>query len=200
MSEDRPITGELRRAMVEGNYHFDGHHIVREELAIGRERFYGLCDAIDAVHASLEAENAGLRERLAELDKRDDCMHDGWVELPKDANGEHIHVGDVVIESLPFGGESKPLVVDRMELCKYDGEDVWAVALDTNEASWAQPPLLRHYHAPTVEDVLREMHAELDEVTALYVGEVIGSDERDHDEARIFAEYAKRLTLAGDAE
>lgn len=59
---------------------------------------------------------------------------------------------------------------------------------------------LRHYHAPTVEDVLREMHAELDEVTALYVGEAIDSDERDRDEARIFAEYAKRLTLAGDAE
>lgn len=53
---------------------------------------------------------------------------------------------------------------------------------------------------PTVEDVLREMHAELDEVTALYVGEAIDSDERDRDEARIFAEYAKRLTLAGDAE
>ena len=36
----------------------------------------------------------------------------------------------------------------------------------------------------------------LDEVTALYVGEAIDSDERDRDEARIFAEYAKRLMLA----
>lgn len=53
---------------------------------------------------------------------------------------------------------------------------------------------------PTIEDVLRDMHAKLDEVTALYVGEAINSDERDSDEARIFAEYAAKLQLRGDAE
>ena len=46
---------------------------------------------------------------------------------------------------------------------------------------------------------LRDMHAKLDEVTALYVGEAIDSDERDSDEARIFAEYAAKLMLKEDA-
>lgn len=191
MSEDRPITGELRRAMVEGNYRFDGHHIVREELAVGRERFYGLCDAIDAVHAALEDESAGLRARVAELDKRYDSMHDGWVELPKDADGEYIHIGDVV--EWPDGSDEPFEVVGI-------GTNGTLYYMYDESCEWTNASTKRHHHAPTVEDVLREMHAELDEVTALYVGEVIDSDERDHDEARIFAEYAQKLRLAGDAE
>ena len=157
--------------------------------------FDRLCDAIDAVHAGLERENAELRQRVAKLDESADSMHDGWVRLPVDADGEPIHVGDG-IEII--GGEDGVAVA--IELCEDGG---WNVSM--RPTGWDTPTLfaaesVRHYHAPTVEDVLRDMPGELDEVTALYVGEAIDSDERDRDETRIFAEYAKRLTLAGDAE
>jgi hypothetical protein len=110
-------------------------------------------------------------------------------ELPKDADDEVWRIGD---ELLDDGMVCEVVGIGPNRLYYY------VDATDTVE--WTQADSRRHYHAPTVEDVLREMHAELDEVTALYVGEAIDSDERDRDEARIFAEYAKRLTLAGDAE
>ena len=294
MSEHTPITGELRETI-------RSLAIDDSVLTIGGDDFHRICDAIDAVHAGLECENAELRERLAALDNRSESMHDGgritdelreyaeayegnathasldliadridavhaqlehdykvacevnerqdelyadmvhkldrayeknrnqrrqltevqealhrrnegelkrrWmrekqdlelqiakmrlesVELPKDADGEVWRTGD---ELLDDGMVCEVVGIGPNRLYYY------VDATDTVE--WTQADSRRHHHAPTVEDVLREMHAELDEVTALYVGEAIDSDERDRDEARIFAEYAKRLTLAGDAE
>lgn len=112
-----------------------------------------------------------------------------YVELPKDADGEPIHVGERV-QFIDYN----PSTVSHMSLA----DDGWRVYVKYDGGigtGSGEPKRIRHYHAPTVEDVLRDMHAELDEVTALYVGEVIDSDERDHDEARIFAEYAQRLQL-----
>ena len=153
-----------------------------------------LCDNIDAIHAVLEDANAEMREFCNRLEdaakKRKDLTLYGvdYTALPLDADGVPIHVGDVVIESLPFGGESKPLVVDRMELGRYDGKDVWAVALDTDKSPWVQPPLLRHHHAPTVEDVLREFGKAW----------VEWEDGSPYDP---IAKYAAKLRLAvGDAE
>ena len=80
----------------------------------------------------------------------------GWVRLPVDADGVPIHVGETVTCMLHFGGESKPFVVDRMELGLDGDGNVWSVALDRSTDCWEQPLLLRHHHAPTVEDVLRE--------------------------------------------
>ena len=80
----------------------------------------------------------------------------------------------------------------------------WFVLVDFGEGKsarfvWVLPKSLTHYHVPTVEDLLRDMHAKLNEVTALYVGEAIDSDERDSDETRIFAEYATKLQLKEEA-
>ena len=252
MSEHTPITGELREA-VEWEPTFCGP----DKAMVPQPEFDRICDAIDAVHAQLERENAELRERLAVLDNRSESMHDGgritdelrawwvrdgkesllaiadridvehdremieirtrgwsngydegfasaddwladhedamaehgWVRLPVDADGETIHVGDVL------DGYGKTIEVVELR----HGRSGW-VLISRDGNGYADCAAFAHHHAPTVEDVLREMHAELDEVTALYVGEAIDSDERDRDEARIFAEYAKRLTLAGDAE
>jgi hypothetical protein len=195
MSEHTPITGELREA-VEWEPTFCGP----DRAMVPQPEFDCICDAIDAVHAGLERENAELRELLAVLDNERGDMHDGWVRLPLDADGVPLHIGELVDEMLPFGGYAAPAPIDTMELYRGASGYGWMVKLDAENSALISPNLLRHHHAPTVEDVLREMHAELDEVTALYVGEAIDSDERDRDEARIFAEYAKRLTLAGDAE
>ena len=87
-----------------------------KSLAISGSDFDRYCDAIDAVHAQLERENEGLRVKYvnvnrhakhvereneslkAELDRvmREQENLDGWVELPKDADGVPIRVGDTV--------------------------------------------------------------------------------------------------------
>lgn len=101
-----PITGELRGAMrqwgwveSDGSITFATSSMppsidAEQSLAISGSDFDRLCDAIDSIHAQLERENAALK---AELDRvLGDDERDGWIELPKDANGKPIHVGDTV--------------------------------------------------------------------------------------------------------
>ena len=61
MNELGPITAELRRVM--NHTTMAGVPLVE----IGEFEFGHRCDAIDAVHASLEAENAELRELVRAL-------------------------------------------------------------------------------------------------------------------------------------
>lgn len=100
----QPITSELRAAMPVSYGHVD----------MEATRFDHLCDAIDAVHASLERENASLR---AELDDAldggipmtdENMLAEGWIRLPKDADGEYVHVGDVMVYA---DGNTCPLPV-----------------------------------------------------------------------------------------
>lgn len=71
MSEYVPITGELREA-VEWEPTFCGP----DRAMVPQPEFDRLCDAIDAVNAGLERENAELRARVAELDESADSMHE----------------------------------------------------------------------------------------------------------------------------
>ena len=176
------ITDELRKWTPQIN----GYKLLRpcdeKELA-------AIADRIDAKHERLMQEQPCTIDMVPITDEN--MERHGWVRLPVDADGVPIHVGD--------------------ELTWLDEEvshKVTCITLESDGGWWVfasgygkRPDKLRHYHKPTVEDVLREMHEKLDEVTALYVGEAIDSDERDHDEARIFAEYAARLRemLRGDA-
>lgn len=172
------ITDELREwASVEVPYKY-GHQLT------------AIADRIDAEHESKCKEARDEGERMRHLI---DCakVWERYLELPKDADGKYIRIGDELdyLEALHPDVPSRFKVQDMF----YSGNGEWR--LRAYPATY-DPEKCRHYHAPTVEDVLREMHEKLDEVTALYVGEAIDSDERDRDEARIFAEYAKRLTLA----
>lgn len=127
-----------------------------------------MLDRIDAEHESKVSywQGASYKDGYDEgfasaddyfTDKRETLKEHGWVKLPVDADGEPIRVGDVVTMQLLFGGESKPLVVDRMELSHGRDGDLWCVALDTDKGCWNQPSLMRHYTPPTVEDVLTEL-------------------------------------------
>ena len=178
MSEYMPITGELRDAVRVLNC--DPESYLGPELTISRHKFHRLCDAIDSVHSALEAECERLRGEW-------DFWESTHVELPKDADGEYIRIGDVM-ECL-LDGVKKVLRVGYMTY-RPDG---WHVALTIEDnfkyQSYA-PKELRHHHAPTVEDVLREF---ADEVYA-------DADNEIRDRDFLCAKYAKRLTLAGDAE
>ena len=116
----------------------------------------------------------------------------GLVRLPVDADGEPIHVGDVVTMQLLFGGESKPLVVDRMELSHGRDGDLWCVALDTDEGCWNQPSLMRHYTPPTVDGILRDFGVD--------IAHALDADPDATVPEAVIAEYAAKLRLAGDAE
>lgn len=172
----------------DGDMHFHtiGKLADMVEEAIQHEHETAYDEGWDAGFASADDWCAQHEDAMAEH---------GWVRLPKDADGEVIHVGDVM-EWVRYKDDDPTIVRTVSGI----GNGVF-FAWSDEQGRYAQyeAHAYRHHHAPTVEDVLRDMHAKLDEVTALYVGEAIDSDERDSDEARIFAEYAAKLQLREDA-
>ena len=94
----------------------------------------------------------------------------GWIRLPKDADGEYIHIGDV----MAYADNTKPMEVVALVPP--------AVFLTKDGPRYAD--MCRHCPTPTVEDVLREMLDAWGELPSNATNEAI------------VAEYAKRLTLA----
>lgn len=152
------ITDELREWMFDHTVNCSDNRIALVAIA----------DRIDAEHESKVSywQGASYKDGYDEgfasaddyfTDKRKTLEEHGWVKLPVDADGVPIRVGDRVTMQLLFGGESKPLVVDRMELSHGRDGDLWYIALDTDKECWNQPSLMRHYTPPTVEDVLTEL-------------------------------------------
>ena len=82
---------------------------------------------------------------FALIDAAEREVAERYVELPVDADGEVIHVGDVMC----LLDEDIPNKVEYMHLC---GDGWWVYARGIGVRSKE----LRHHHAPTVEDVLRE--------------------------------------------
>ena len=125
------ITDELRSWAAR---RLAGWKMLREE----HDELTAIADRIDAEHEAM----------LADVRK---TVYQGLIELPKDADGEYIHVGDVMepngANSL-FGQASF-----EVRAMRYD-EGGWEV-YDRLGDRYA-PSLLRHHYAPTVEDVLRE--------------------------------------------
>ena len=166
----------------------------------GAEQLYGrkcpcltaVADRIDEAHDRAIA--SVMNDALYHANDKD-MAELGWVRLPKGADSEYIHVGDELRD------EWNELNRGEVEWLMLDCHGWWLKFKNNCERFYLHEfHEWHHHHAPTVEDVLRDMHAKLNEVIALYVGEAIDSDERDSDEARIFAEYAAKLRLRGDAE
>lgn len=126
----------------------------------------------------------------------------GWVKLPVSEDGDVLHIGELVDERLPFGGYAAPAPIDTMELSRGASGYVWMVKLDAESRALINPKLLRHHHAPTVEDVLREFVERLDEIGS--EDDCVGVDEQEcracirRDIAAAYAEYAAKLRLAED--
>ena len=133
------------------------------------------------------AYNADFDEGFVSADdwlaQHEDAMAEhGWARLPRDADGEPIHVGDVMDSRVDYLFDGKPFTVRALVLC----EDGWEVA-DGRFGNRYEPDSLRHHHAPTVEDVLREM------ADRCYADE---DEPRDRD--AIVAEFAAKLRLADE--
>lgn len=155
------------------------------------EHLTAIADRIDAEHERLMAER---RRSCVFYDaERNYCMaYDegdmadfGWIRLPKDADGEPIHVGDMMER-----GKARGSVVALM-LSKYPkkwgGRLHWGVQLEGEQAPTALDLAFHHHHEPTVEDVLREF------VDALDI-------DRCDDFNATIAEYAAKLRLADRKE
>lgn len=135
------------------------------------EEFTAIADRIDAEH---EKATAGCIHYDPE---RHYCAvhgdtENGWVRLPKDADGVPIRVGDVV-ERADDPDVSR--VVSIIQLA----DDGWWVYVG---GTGMRPDKYRHHHEPTVEEVLEDMIAEA----------------ADCDTAELVERYSKLLALRGE--
>lgn len=155
MGETRTITGELRELLADVNWGeindhmrlddrgaiFDGDWLESWHAAAGHA-----CDAIDAVHANLERENASLKAELDRvLGEQED--RDGWVRLPVDADGVPVCIGDVL--EWPDGSD-EPFEVVGIGLsgtvyCMYD-----------ESCEWTNASTKRHHRPDTWERIIRD--------------------------------------------
>ena len=160
------ITDELRKEA-------QGHlwYLYTSEQA---KHLLAIADRIDAEH------HAAIREL--------NNLADASVLLPVDADGEIIHVGDMMER-----GEARGHVIALMlsEYPKKWGRGLhWGVQLEGEQAPTALDAYFRHYHKPTVEDVLWEI---------LFKAHIY--DEREMELLPdLIAEYAAKLRLAGEGE
>ena len=187
MSDYKPITGELREKLAEYEPQETGDAFVARQVGrTGYDVMIAMCDAIDAIHAGLERENAELK---AELDRvtgehekaiqqalmgeggvpaTDENMAEhGWVRLPVDGEapckqlGEWIEKRGLITGPLDHDGElwhkgdmsASPWGV--IENIVYENGK-WFIRGHDTSAPWLPANSLLHYHAPTVEDLLRE--------------------------------------------
>ena len=94
---------------------------------------------------------------LALIDAAEREVAEHYVELPVDAEGEYIHIGDVM-EWVRYEGSDKTIV--RKVSGVGDGVffDGVFFAWSDEQGRYAQyeAKAYRHYHAPTVEDVLEQ--------------------------------------------
>lgn len=177
------ITDEVRRDIdvcTQSSATFDTVFIVKSAL---------LCDLdrIDKAHEeALQREHeTAYDEGFASADdwcaQHEDAMVEhGWVRLPKDADGEYVHVGDRLEHTNGiFTANDMTISIDGIWRA-WDGENGHTVLLAK----------CRHYKQPTVEDLLREF---ADVVRKERVELATISDET-------IAEYAAKLRLRGDAE
>lgn len=121
---------------------------------------------------------ATIENYEAIADEIEQEVSERYMELPLDADGVPIRVGDVLTD-----GEYKFKV---FELAAF-GDGSWSIRNEDGNA-WAACDVT-HHHEPTVEDVLREMHLEIDRRCER--GSI------DYDE--LFAKYAAKLQLREDA-
>lgn len=171
------ITDELR------------HSIEEAEQVYGCEckHLLALADRIDMEHERRMVERADLYSELRA--KMNNC----YIELPKDADGEYIHIGDVM-EWVPYDNTCSTVVRKVVAV----GTDVF-FAWSVEKQGYAQYEACayHHFYTPTVEDVLLE-------ACKAYHGLMIeGISDFAHDmpaPSEIIAKYAAKLRLAEKRE
>lgn len=176
------ITDELRHEVAD--YPFRDNR----DFAI----FEAVADRIDAEHEAM----------LVDARK---TVYQGYIELPKDADGEYIRIGDEMEGVDKYDSLKK--VMGKVITVSFESDGIVDVAIrawNSDGTSWRRAYLdpdasvYRHYHAPTVEDVLRQF-AHVGIRIAAKHGIEAGDIDFYADEEAI-AEFAARLRLAEGEE
>lgn len=142
------------------------------------------CPSTDAIR---------LDERLVAIANRIDAeLAEHYVELPKDADGEYIHVGDEMEGVDKY--DSPREVTGRVITVSFEADELVDVAVrarNDDGKTWRRAyldpcaSLYRHHHEPTVEDVLREFAQCWD-------------DPMRYDRDELVEQYAAKIKLADD--
>lgn len=118
---------------------------------------------------------------LLYLDELEDALNDGYMELPKDANGEFIHIGDVM--EWP---DDKAFEVVGI------GDGVLFYTENNESADWTGASTKRHYN-PAVRDVLFEFAKRWDDEE-----ELTDINHLDPSFVQMIDEFAAKLQLRED--
>ena len=183
------ITDELRELQV------DWKDIIGKG---GQVVIANIADRIDAKHISMvdqtrnKAWNEGFDDGYASAGDYEAALQEhGWIRLPKDANGEYIHLGDVM-EDVPYRRNT----IGRAEVvCMLLNSDGWVVSAKDPRGEWVEPTLLTHHHEPTVEDVLEEYRIRYYDLATDMECKNITNEEYAHGISSLNAEYAAKLQL-----
>lgn len=145
-----------------------------------------IADRIDAEHKKVVA--SVMNDALYHANEKDMAKLGWYRALDADKQpikfGEEVEHNGVVanVLGITFHGTTPPTV------CIVRGD------------CWVEADELRHYHAPTVEDVLREFAQKMNENMGMYTGEAIDADEWRQADAKTVAEYAAKLRLLAKEE
>ncbi len=123
---------------------------------------------------------------IDELNARIEFLEDALlhcIERPKDADGEDIHIGDVMEWC------NGSFTVHELKLTE-DGWQTW----DSEHGYTVNADECIHHHAPTVEDVVTDLCEHVWEAALL------GGTWSDSPVESYIADFSKRLKLAGDEE
>ena len=157
-------------------------------MANGWQEIHDIADRIDREHERAMREeyqrgaNDGYDMGFASADdwlaQHEDAMAEhGWIKLPVDVDGVPIHVGDEVA------------FIGRMTVDATDGHNVFFFADNWADGVYCvRADELRHYHAPTVEDVLLDLLEEHSDPTC------------DATPSELAEKYAAKLRLAEGVE
>lgn len=143
------------------------------------EMLRGYCSACDEGELTQLGRIAD-RVELDFLEKDDEIatlrntIKSGCLELPRDARGEYIHIGDRMMRD----GISHSIEVRSLNYYP----DGWRVNLDNSID--CEPEKVWHWREPTVENVLENL-----------IRESIGTMRLSHREKALISEYAKKLRL-----
>ena len=141
------------------------------------EHILAIADRIDAEHEH------GMEERADQYSELRAEMNNCYIEMPKDADGEVIHVGDELLDGWHEQNQGE------VEWLMLNNHGWWLMLKNNCERFYAHDfHEWHHRHEPTVEDVLREFAQRWDDPTHYAKGELV-------------EQYASKLRLAGgDAE
>ena len=176
----------------------------------GKGSILAIADRIDAEHQKAMSRAGQL---LADAEKDRDCNYANWQECKQKVLQGNITIGELnaKIEHLMdelshcVDADNVPVCIgDVMEWVRYKDGDPTIVrtvsgigngvffAWSDEQGRYAQyeAHAYRHYHEPTVEDVLREFANEV----------YADADNEIRDRDFLCAKYAKRLRLANDDE